>query len=65
MSSHSLQVREWLRKNHTCPTCRAKLPSRAEREAAERSEEEPPASWLDYALPRAGQPMGSAARMYT
>ena len=49
-------LREWLSKNHTCPTCRAKLPTRAEKEASRqrRDDDAPPRSWADYSVTQAG-----------
>uniref|UniRef100_A0A7S4BD77 RING-type domain-containing protein n=1 Tax=Chrysotila carterae TaxID=13221 RepID=A0A7S4BD77_CHRCT len=66
---HTECVREWLRKQHTCPSCRAKLPTKAEREAHERArhgdtDAARPPSWLDYAIPSGGGPMPSSS-MYT
>jgi len=62
---HPQCLREWLSKNHTCPTCRAKLPTRAEKEAKERRDDDaPPRSWSDYAVPQAGLALPSSS-MYT
>ena len=62
---HEECVHEWLRKQHTCPTCRAKLPTRAEREQRQRDEDEPRARvWADFALPRPGAAPPSCS-MYT
>jgi hypothetical protein len=58
---HSECLRAWLSKQHTCPTCRAKLPTSADREARERRDAPP--SWADYPLPAAGISPHSA--MYT
>jgi E3 ubiquitin-protein ligase synoviolin len=55
---HSECLRVWLSKQHTCPTCRAKLPTRADREA-----KDVPLSWANYPLPTTGMPPVSA--MYT
>jgi hypothetical protein len=62
---HSECLRVWLSKQHTCPTCRAKLPTRADREAKERERErgDVPLSWANYPLPTTGMPPVSA--MYT
>lgn len=58
---HGECLRVWLSKQHTCPTCRAKLPTSADREARERGDAPP--SWADYPLPSAGIAPHSA--MYT
>uniref|UniRef100_A0A7S3RC64 RING-type domain-containing protein n=1 Tax=Strombidinopsis acuminata TaxID=141414 RepID=A0A7S3RC64_9SPIT len=58
---HTECLRVWLSKQHTCPTCRAKLPTRAERE--EKESDSTSRSWQDYPLPRPGTSLHSA--MYT
>ena len=48
---HEECLTTWLRKQHTCPTCRAALPTRDERERDE-SDGPPLPTWDDFAAPR-------------
>ena len=68
---HERCARQWLSKQHTCPTCRAPLPRKGARDgAAERRESEERdaggelPTWADFAPPRGNAPM-PASSMYT
>ena len=63
---HEDCVRTWLKKNHTCPTCRKALPQREENRRSEASAEGPVSSWDDFAVPRGNAPMSAGgSAMYT
>lgn len=61
---HEDCIHGWLRKKHTCPTCRAELPTRDQREQSGRERQPRARTWSDYDLPRGGRPPPSSS-MYT
>ena len=58
---HEDCVRQWLKKNHTCPCCRTALPPKEapRREVREGEASEALRTWADFAVPRGSAPMPS------
>ena len=62
---HHECVSKWLSKQHTCPTCRAPLPTRAaEQRGGDTADDEPRRTWADFPAPRSGG-APTAPSMYT
>ena len=62
---HEDCVRQWLTSQHTCPTCRAPLPTRGETRSNPEGGTEPlPPTWADFPHPRGGHAQPSTA-MYS
>jgi len=65
---HEECVRQWLKKQHTCPTCRSPLPPKEPSARSRGEDEDTPGgggpTWADFGLPGGNTPMPSSA-MYT
>lgn len=65
---HEECVRQWLKKQHTCPCCRSPLPPKAPSGRSHEADDDAPQgavpTWADFSVPGGNAPMPSSA-MYT